>query len=192
MALDVGMPQPSSSWLRTLITVAGVALSLAVLATAGWLWHRSLRHADLVARVEPVAGGNGQELTGVGSYKGAMLIGSIKDPPQVLSSTEYAHSVFDVPKEKTGFLHVEPAYKHGKLGFGVSRGALRLSMPTPLLFWMKPPPPSEYRVVYVPYYFFILLGMVHPARVGWRRWRSVPVSGPADQPLRIEGAEVVT
>lgn len=191
MALDVDMSQPSS-WVGTSITVAGVVLSLAVLATAGWLWHRSLRHADLVARVEPAAGGNGQELTGFGSYKGALLFGAIKDPPAVLSSTQYAHSVFPVTKEKGGFLHVEPEYKRGKLGFGVSRGALRMAMPTPLLFWMKPPPASEYRIIYVPYYFFMLLGMIQPARLGWRRWCSVPVDGPADQPLRVERAEVVT
>jgi hypothetical protein len=189
MALDVGMSQPSS-WVRTSITVAGVALSLAVLVAAGGLWRRSLHHADLVARVEPVAGSHDSELTGVGSYKGAVLIGSIKDPPAVLSSTEYAHSVFPVSKEKGTFLHVEPEYKHGKFGFGVSRGELRLSLPVPILFWMKPPPPSQYRVVYVPYYFFMLLGVIHPARVGWRRWRGVPVSGPADQPLRVEQAGV--
>jgi hypothetical protein len=192
MSLDEGMSKASSSIGKS-ITMVGVVLSLAMIVTAGWLWHRSLQHADLLARIEPApASSNERELTGVGSYKGAVLIGSIKDPPAIFTSAAYAHSVFPVTKGKGSLLHIVPETKRGKFGFGFSRGELRLALPAiPLLFWMKAPPPSEYRVVYVPYYFFMLLGIVLPARVGWRVL-GMGRSGPAGASLRLQEASAAT
>jgi hypothetical protein len=147
------------------------ALSLAVLISAGLLWRRSLHHADIVASAKP-AGKDQCVLQGFGSVDGAVLFGSVDDPQPVVGDGEYCHSVFPLtpPEGKhESLVQVVPIVKHSALGFGASKGELRLKLP---FFSFLTPPPRKFEVVYVPYYFFMVLGVVYPAWFLLRRRRA--------------------
>lgn len=132
---------------------------------AGVLWVRSFRHMDLYANLEPAADHQGV-LKGLGSYRGALLIGSLQDPQPCECETGYEHSVFQLAPKGSGhsLLQVVPAEKHSALGFGASKGELKFNVPILSLFT----PGRKYEVVYVPYYFFMLLGVLMPARKIYR------------------------
>ena len=145
-------------------------LSMAVLVTAGWLWHRSYHQADYYCRFEPV--GTGSALRGVGSYRGAMLIGMVFDPTHMDGATRFRHEAFALTDGGgSSMLRTRPTLLVHGLGFGISRGELTVHFP---LAFLLPMPVRTYRVIYVPYYFIMLLALISPAWVAWRIWRGMP------------------
>jgi hypothetical protein len=143
-----------------------IAVCLGVFGSAAWLWHRSLHCADYLYRVQPAV--SGCNWHGVGSYRGALLIGSLHDPSDCQTAC-YCHDMYPVfadPNAET-MMRAVPTYKTGALGFGVSRGELQITLP--LAFWL---PPRTYHVVYVPYYCIMLISILWPIGIARRFWRS--------------------
>ena len=144
-------------------------LSAAVLVTAGWLWHRSYHMSDYYCRLEPVVGGSA--LRGVGSYRGAMLFGTVFDPCRMESASCYRHEAFALSGGGgPSMIRTRPTLLVHGLGFGVSRGELTFQFP---LAFLMLTPSRTYRVIYVPYYFIMLLALIAPARLGWRACRGM-------------------
>ena len=135
-------------------------LSLAVFAVAGGLWHRSLHYADYYYRLEPAGGGSA--LRGFGSYKGALVFGSVQDSSPTDAASDYRHDTY-LLTNGSSMLKPRPVYRVSGLGFGVSQGELTWNLP--LAFML---PTRLYHVVYVPYYFIMLLTAIYPARYFWR------------------------
>lgn len=147
-------------------SLLAIAFCLGIFGSSAWLWHRSLYCADYLYRVQAVA--DGCNWHGVGSYRGALLIGSLHDPSNG-QSCGYCHDEYPVFREpgSQSLMRAVPTYKTGALGFGISRGELQLAMP--FAFWL---PPRTYHVVYVPYYCIMLISLLWPIGIVRRSWRS--------------------
>ncbi len=146
-----------------LIQVVSTVVSLAIFVCAGWLWNRSVSVADYYYRLEPTPAG-GRALKGFGSYRGAFVMGEIEEssPAQIEGASAYRHDVY--PLMKGSMMRAVPDTKVGALGFGISRGELKLNLGMLGMFMPK----RLYRAVYVPYYFLMLLALVQPVRLALR------------------------
>lgn len=148
---------------------APVAASLVVFVAAAWLWYHSMSCMDRVYRTVQVPGGN--EMRGVGSYRGALLIGSIFETSTVPLNRGYRHDLFPIVsggRKASGpsVLEARPSYKISGLGFGISRGELKCTLP--FSFFL---PVRTYQAVYIPYYFIMLITAIAPGRMGWKIYR---------------------
>lgn len=149
--------------LSQLVHALMLVISLSVIILAGWAWHRSLQYADLIYRLEPTAKGN--VMRGVGSYRGAMMLGSIVDTTFITSGTGIRHDAYVIRgRGGPSILSPRPLYKVSGLGFGFSRGELAVNLP--LASFLVPP--RTYQVIYVPYYFIMLMAAAPLIKFGWR------------------------
>jgi hypothetical protein len=149
---------------RIIILTQGV-LPLLVLAQLGWIWHHSLHQGDYFYRLAPTS--TGTVMRGFGSYKGALLLGSIADPAAAMdNAAHYRHEAFPITG-KGSMVRPRPTYKVSGLGFGVSRGELTLHLPFGFTL-----PTRTYQVLYVPYYFLMLLVAIAPGRFALRTFRA--------------------
>jgi hypothetical protein len=170
---------------RIFFQVLATILSLAIFLCAGWAWTRSVSYADYFYRLQPTPTG-GSEMKGFGSYRGALVVGSIQNSTSGCAESLYRHDTYPVMKNGS-MLKAEPDTKVAALGFGVSRGQLKLTLPFSFLM-----PKQIYRVVYLPYYFIMLLALIQPIRLRRRLKRARRASAaPAETPASFT-AEPVT
>jgi hypothetical protein len=150
---------------RWMIILTQGVLPLVALAMIGWVWHRSLHQAHYFYRLEPTS--TGSVMRGFGSYKGALLFGSIADTAAPADAVARCrHDVFAITG-KGSMLRPRPTFKAGGLGFGISRGELTLNLPFAFML-----PTRTYHVLYVPYYFLMLLAAIAPGRLALRTARA--------------------
>jgi hypothetical protein len=152
-------------------------VSLAVLITCAWAWHRSLRFSDYFYRLRQ-DGPSAILKRGFASSGGALLFGWLREPTGVIPPAPgYHHETHLRFENGVSFLRVQPKQKVAALGFGVSHGEVMLNIPMAFLL-----PSSSYGVTYVPYYFIMLLAAISPARLAWkwlRQYRQTPAASTA-------------
>lgn len=148
-------------------------LSITVIVLSAWLWHRSLQVADYFYRLQPVATG-GSAMRGMASSNGALLFGSLYDSMPLDEPTGFRHDVQVQIPGHGSLMSLRPTYKAAALGFGISRGELRINLPFAFML-----PARTYSIVYVPYYFIMLLASLSLVRLAWRLARRRRRSDPA-------------
>ena len=156
--------------------------SMVVVMISSWAWWRSYRIADHIYRAEPARNLADEEVTlarGIASFKGALVIGKVEEAAGGCTSVRYCHNTYPLLKSTgSSMIQVRPAFLLKSLGFGISTGVLGFELPAPIAFVKsfgfglisnRNGNPGEdhflekhYRAVYIPYYFFILLGLVVP------------------------------
>jgi hypothetical protein len=131
-----------------LISILACCSMLICIAT-GWCWHRSYAIVDIISRdslSQPM-----NKMRGVGSYRGALLIGTVDLPTLCDVNLEINRREITVSRSRDTVRSSIGAQKDF-LGFGSVTG----SMPKPVfggLFTVNLP----FRAVYVPYYFIMLI-----------------------------------
>jgi hypothetical protein len=146
--------------MRKPLVVTLTALSLLLCIAAGWCWKRSYAYADIFSRDS--IGETSNKLSGVGSYRGALIIGSLDRPMFPPPLMEFKHRIYSVAEQKSK-VQTAVAARRGALGFGVADGTIQLPVPMFGNFFKTPPLP--YHIVFIPYYFLMLLTAFLP---GWQ------------------------
>ena len=173
---------------RILFRALPPAAAVALLLMATYLWHRSGDCADLYYRIEPVPGGGA--LRGVGSYRGACLIGAIYEPNANAAVGSFRHDIYPLNAKggKGSIVRATPSFEARALGFGISRGKFALNIPMAFLL-----PNRTYQVVFIPYYFLMLLSVTVLTRewvmvyrwVRRRRCRALPPAARSREPSNV-------
>ena len=127
----------------------------------------ALNPASLTGRLLAPVGRTGQSVTlarGIASFKGALVIGKIEDTSNACPCVRYCHDIFPlIESSGPGMLQARPHFLATFLGFGITAGEITTELPGPLFFVKSLLNQKKYRAIYVPYYFFLLLGIVVPA-----------------------------
>jgi hypothetical protein len=138
-------------------------------ALTGWLWKRSRHTADYCYQLRATP--EQSVLRGFGSYEGALVFGSVSEVGQPPIAPGIQHGKLKLTTGAGGqsILKLKPSYKTGSLGFGLSAGSVSLNLPMAFLL-----PTFRYHVLYIPYYLFMILFAVPPARRLWLSRSALP------------------